>query len=331
MTWKQDESPQAKSPQDGGAALLTTLIVVAGLSAIAVSALADMRRDQRLSANAQSTAQAQWFAIGAESYARVMAEDLVSGVLPRTALAGPPRTGTFPLDQGVMQVAVRDASTCINANSVVSGAGDIYQRDEAGVAQVMALMEMQGLSRAKADDLAGALVGWIDTGGGAVGADDAGYSSLAPPYLTAGEPLAEFSELRAIRGFTADVLAELRPWLCVLPSVGPSRINLNALAPEQAPVLVAMSGGKLTQSQARDLLRRRPAAGWQSLGEALSDPAIAAAAIDQRVLQVLTLDTHYLGIDVIVTHADAEATMSGLMVRGGNGFVTAARRWAEDE
>lgn len=319
-----------KWTEDRGAALLTTLIVVAGLSAIAVSALADMRRDQRLAANAQSTAQAQWFAIGAEGYARVMAEDLVSGALPRTALAGPPRTGTFPLDQGVMQVAVRDASTCINANSVVAGAGDIYQRDETGVAQVVALMQMQGLSRAKADALTDALVGWIDTGGGAVGADDSDYASLAPPYLTGREPLAEFSELRAIRGFTADILAELQPWLCVLPAVGPSRINLNALAPEQAPVLVAMSGGKLTQSLARDLLRRRPAAGWQSLGEALSDPAVAAAAIDQRALQALTLDTQFVAIDVLVTHADAEATLSGLMVRGGNGFVTAARRWTED-
>jgi general secretion pathway protein K len=320
MTWTQDR----------GAALLTTLIVVAGLSAIAVSALADMRRDQRLAANAQSTAQAQWFAIGAEGYARVMAEDLVSGALPRTALAGPPRTGTFPLDQGMMKVAVRDASTCINANSVVSGAGDIYLRDEAGVGQVVALMQMQGLSRAKADALTDALVSWIDTGGGAIGVDDSDYSSRTPPYLTGGEPLAEFSELRAIRGFTADVLAELQPWLCVLPAVGPSRINLNALAPEQVPVLVAMSGGKLTQSQARDLLRRRPAAGWQSLGEALSDPAVAAAAIDQRTLQALTLDTQFVAIDVVVTHADAEATLSGLMVRGGNGFVTAARRWTED-
>jgi general secretion pathway protein K len=325
MTWGG-----AKSPQDAGAALLTVLIVVAGLSAIAVSALADMRRNQRLSANAQSSAQAQWFAIGAEGYARVMAEDLVSGALPRTALAGPPRTGAFPLDQGMMQVAVRDASTCINANSVVSGAGDIYQRDEAGVVQVIALMEMQGLSSAKSNELADALVGWIDTAGGVVGAEDAAYATLSPPYLSGSEPLSEYSELRAIRGFTSDVLARLRPWLCVLPGVGPSRINLNALTPEQAPVLVAMSGGKITQTQARDLLRRRPATGWQSLGEALSDPAIAAAGIDQRALQALTLDTQYLGIDVIVTHSDAEAAMSGLMVRGGGGFVTAARRWTED-
>jgi general secretion pathway protein K len=316
--------------RDTGAALLTTLIVVAGLSAIAVTALADMRRDQRLSANAQSTAQAQWFAIGAESYARLVAEDLASGALPRTALAGAPRTGAFPLDHGLMQVAVRDASTCINANSAVSGAGDIYQRDDAGAAQVTAIMAIQGLSLAQAADLVDALVRWIDTAGGVVGADDAAYSALDPPYLTSGEPLAEFSELRAIRGFTPEIVAKLRPWLCVLPSTGPSPINLNALTPEQAPVLVAMSAGKISLLQARSLLQRRPPTGWQSLGEALSDPAIVAAGLDQRALQALTLDSQYLAIDVLVTHDDAEAAMSGLMVRGGAGFVTAARRWTED-
>lgn len=320
MTWRKDT----------GAALLTTLIVVAGLSAIAVAALTDMRRDQRLAANAQSTAQAQWFAIGAEGYARLIAEDLASGALPRTALAGPPRTGAFPLDHGMMQVAVRDASTCINANSVVSGAGDVYERDEAGVAQVVAMMELQGLSAAKANDLADALVGWIDTAGGAVGADDAAYAALDPPYLTGGEPLAEFSELRAIRGFTPDVIAKLRPGLCVLPSIGPSRVNLNSLSAEQASVLVAVSGKKLSVSQAQDILRQRPPTGWQSLGEALADPAISAAALDQRVLQALTLDPHFFAIDVVVTHADAEAAMTGLLVRSGAGFVSAARRWTGD-
>lgn len=320
----------AGSPCDAGAALLTTLIIVAGLAAISVAVLADMQRSQRLSANAQSTAQAQWYAIGAEAFARLTAEDLVSGVLPRTALAGSPRTAALPLDHGLMQVSLRDATTCINANSVVSGAGDIFERDETGVKQLVALMTMQGLSHGQATALADALVGWIDTGGGVVGADDAPYAGMDPPYLTGGEPLAEFSELRAIRGFTPEILAKLRPWLCVLPYTGPSRINLNALSEEQAPVLVAATDRKLSLSAARDLIRRRPQAGWQSLGEAFADPAMASLGLDERALSAFTLDTRALAIDVIVAHADAEVAMSELMVRSGQGFVTAARRWTED-
>jgi len=319
-----------KWESDKGAALLTTLIIVAGLSAISVAVLTDMRRDQRLSSNAQSMAQAQWYAIGAESYARVMAEDITSGALPRTALAGPPRTATFPLDHGIMRVSVSDATTCINANSVVMGAGDIFERDEAGARQVIALIEMQGVSSAKASDLVDALAAWIDTGGGAVGAEDGAYAAQSPPYLTGGEPLAEYSELRAIRGFSRDVLDKLRPWLCVLPQTGPSRVNLNALTVEQAPVLVAVTEGKLTLSQSRDLIKRRPPLGWQSLGEAFETTQLATLGLDQRIVEALTLDVRVLKLDVIVTHADAEVAMSELMVRGGQGFVTASRRWTED-
>lgn len=318
------------SPSDAGAALLTTLIIVAGLAAISVAALADLRRSHRLHANAQSAAQAQWYAIGAEAFASLSAGDLVSGALPRTALAGAPRTIAFPLDHGLMQVTVRDATTCINANSVVSGAGDIFERDATGVQQVMALMTMQGLTPGQASALTDALVGWIDTGGGAVGADDTPYASLDPPYLTGGQPLAEASELRAIRGFTPEVLARLRPWFCVLPYTGPSRINLNALAEEQAPVLVAASDRKLSLAAARDLIRRRPPDGWQSLGEVFADASVAGLGLDERVLGAFTLDTRALAIEVVVSHADAEVAMSGLMVRGDTGFVTAARRWTED-
>lgn len=315
---------------DRGAALLTTLIVVAGLSAISVAVLADMRRDQRLSANAQSTAQAQWFAIGAEAFAQITAEDLVSGALPRTVLAGPPRTATFPLDHGIMQISVRDASTCINANSVVSGVGDIFERDEVGLAQVTTLMETQGLPSDQARELSEALAAWMDTSGGTVGVDDAAYTAMSPPYLTGGEPLSEISELRAIRGFAPEIVVKLKPWLCALPTTGPSRVNLNALTQEHAPVLVALSSGRMTLSQARELISRRPLTGWQSLGEVFGDPAIVALGLDERALAALTLDTRFLALDVIATHGDAEVAMSELMVRGGQGFATAARRWTED-
>lgn len=316
--------------RDRGAALLTTLIVVAGLSAISVAVLADMRRDQRLSANAQSTAQAQWFAIGAEAFAQVTAEELVNGALPRTALAGPPRTATFPLDHGAMRISVREASTCINANSVISGAGDIFERDDVGISQVATLMEMQGLSSGQARDLTESLAAWMDTSGGTVGADDAAYAAMSPPYLTGGEPLSEFSELRAIQGFTPEIVDKLKPWLCVLPATGPSPINLNALTPEQAPILVALSSGRMTPAQARELIGRRPMTGWQSLGEVFGDPALAALGLDERALAALTLDTRFIALDVIVTHDDAEIAMSELVVRGGQGFVATSRRWTED-
>lgn len=319
-----------KWSRESGAALLTTMVVVAALSAVAVAVLADIRRGQQLSANMQNVSQAQWFAIGADAYARVMAERLTSGELPRTALAGPPRIAAFPLDRGMMQVAVSDGSACINLNSVVSGAGDIFERDDVGADQVVALMKLAGIAPGVAENLVSALVDWIDTGGGRVGSDDAPYSRKQPPYLTGGEPLAEFSELRAITGFTPEILARLRPFACVLPQTGPSPVNINALSPERAQVLAALGAGKLSVAQAQKVLARRPPSGWQSLGEAFTDPDLAAAALPERAVAALRLDTRYLAIDVLVLHDDAEVVMSELMARQGSGFVTVSRRWSRD-
>jgi general secretion pathway protein K len=319
-----------KARDESGAALLTTLMIVAALSAISVSVLADMRRSGRISANATSIAQAQWYAIGAEAFARVTAEDLVSGALPRTSLAGPPRTATFPLDNGLMQVAVRDGSTCINLNSVVAGAGDIYERDETGASQLRTMMKLQDIPGGRAAELVDTLVAWIDTAGGSVGADDGPYAQVDPPYITGREPLAEVSELRAIRGFTPEIVRKLRPWVCALPHVGPSRINLNALVPEQAPLLVAISEGRISNRQATDLIKRRPPMGWQSIGEVFADPGLAALALPETVIASFALETRYLAIDALVTHGEAEVVMSELMMRSGSGFVTAARRWSED-
>lgn len=320
MSWRNDT----------GAALLTTLMIVAALSAISVAAIAEMQRNTRISANVASSSQAQWFAIGAEAYALLTAEDLVSGKLPRTALAGPPQTATFPLDNGLMRVAVRDGSTCINLNGVVVGAGDIFERDEAGARQLETLMEMQGLPEGRAAELVATLVAWIDTSGGSVGADDAPYAQANPPYMTGREPLAELSEVRALRGFTPEVVGKLRPWVCALPQVGGSKINLNALAPEQALLVVAASEGRIDLRKAKDLIARRPLAGWQSIGEAFADPALASLQLPESTLSSFVLDTRYLAIDVLVTHGDAEVAMSGLLARRGSGFVTAARRWTED-
>ncbi len=315
---------------EAGAALLTTLMIVAALSAISVAAISDMQRSTRISANADSVSQAQWYAIGAEAYARMTAEDLVSGKLPRTALAGGPRMATFPVDRGLMQVAVRDGSACINLNGVVSGAGDIYERDETGAAQLQAMIELAGMPDGRAAELVADLVAWIDTSGGSVGADDAPYSRVNPPYMTGREPLAEISELRAVRGFTPEILAKLTPWVCALPHVGPSRINLNALAPEQALLIVAASERRISVDQVRDLIRRRPAAGWQSVGEVFATPEFASLNLPEPVLSSFVLDTRFVAIDVLVTHEDAESAMSGLLARSGSGFVTAARRWTED-
>ena len=129
-----------KPSDERGVALLTALIVVMVLSAIGVAALETLQRGQRLSANATSLAQAQWYALGADSFVGILAEDLYTNPLAGIALAEGEIVQTLPLDQGYMDLRISDGSTCINLNSVVSGANDTYQRNETGAAQFTALL-----------------------------------------------------------------------------------------------------------------------------------------------------------------------------------------------
>ncbi len=317
---------------ESGAALLTVLLIVAALSAIAVAGLDDLRRAQRLEANAASMAQARWYAIGAEDFAASFANEVRNGPAVRTAFAEGPQRFTLPLDHGLMEIEVRDASTCINLNSVVAGAGEVFQRHEAGAAQFAALLVALDMPAQRAEEMTNDLVAWIDTTDSRAGPgpDDSPYLGLAPGYMTGREPLAEISELRAVRGFGGEVFSQLRPLVCALPRVGPSPVNVNALTPAHAPVLVAVSQGALSYGAARALIESRPALGWATLEEMMSRPELSSIVLPEDARSQLVLEPVFLHLTVHVTHLDAEVTMTQLLIGNGPGFDPAGRRWSTE-
>ncbi len=315
-----------------GVALLTALLVVLVLSAVSVAALETLQRGQRLSANASSLAQAQWYALGADSFVRLIAEDLYANPLSGIALAEGEIVQTLPLDNGFMDLRVADGSTCINLNGVVAGANNTFQRHEVGAAQFTALLTALDYSDVQAKELTNSLIAWIDStdSRGATGRDDSPYLSQTPSYMTGREPLAEVSELRAIRGFTPKIYEELRPFVCAHPNVGPSKINLNALTENDAPVLAALFEGRINTATARRIIANRPATGWADVGQFWSSRDVVAIGAPEAAIEQAELTPRYLDLTVHVTHLDAQATMSSLLVFNGGTFLTASRRWSED-
>src|SRR3546814_19972919 len=85
--------------------------------------------------------------------------------------------------------------------------------------------------------------------------------ALQASYLPANRKMADVSELRAVRGVTPKIYARLKPWLCVLPVAEPVQLNVNTLAPAQAPLLAMLLPGKLGLADARAVLAARPAGG----------------------------------------------------------------------
>jgi general secretion pathway protein K len=318
--------------RERGVALLTALLIVLALSSLAVAALEGIQRTRRLDANATSLAQARWYAIGAEAQVRAVAADFRKGGLGRLVFAKGPRVFTFPLEAGAMEIAVRDGSLCLNLNSVVVGAAEIHQRNETGVRQLTSLMTGLDVPAGQAAAAVESLVGWIDTADGRTSpdSDDARYLAQSPGYLTGGQPLVETSELRAIAGFTPEIYALIRPHVCALPVVGASRINLNALTTENAPVLSAVTGGVLPLKAAREIIAGRPSYGWDNVNAVQEAAQRAGYNLPERVMDEFELDPRYLDLSINVVHLDAEVALSEQLVLSGEVFRTAARRWSAD-
>jgi general secretion pathway protein K len=311
------------------------LLLVAVMSALAVAVLDDIRFAARRTANLRSLGQAQWYALGAET----LAKSRIAGILDRQAGRVTLQGGwngaplAFPIEAGAVTLRVVDRGACFNLNSVVMGDPNEPVSDPTGVAEFVELLTGLGVDEGRAVRLAGALSDWIDAdqAPNRFGAEDEAYQGRRPGYRTGGVVLAEESELLAVEGFTPEVYARLRPHVCALPQTGLSRINVNTLAVEDAPVLSAVFQGRLPVDSARAVIAARPEEGWPDEAAFLREPGLKAAQADAP-LQQLAVTSRYFGLDTDVRFAGAAVATSGLLEVDPAGVVrTVARRWTRAE
>ncbi|MBX3479202.1 MAG: type II secretion system minor pseudopilin GspK [Caulobacter sp.] len=326
-------APAAK-PHEKGVALLTVLLLVAVMAAIAVGVLDDIRFGVRRTFNANAATQGQYFALGAEELARSRISRLLERDPARTSLEGGwnGRPIVFPIDGGRISATVSDGTGCFNLNSVVTdGGGEPFVRREQGVRQFAALLTALDISGGPA--LASGLAEWIDSNDiGAPGTEDDGYLRGALPHRTAAAPLAEVSELRAVHGFTAPVYAVIRPYVCALPTTDLSPVNINTLPLDRAVVLSALTEGSVSPESARAVLAGRPTDGWRDISAFWSQPAFADMAADAPVRGQVDLRSRYFTLDAVVDFADGQVILSSLFETPRSGGIRlAARRWTHDE
>lgn len=323
-----------KREHEKGAALLTVMLMVAVISVIAVGVLDDIRFGVRRTLNARIASQAQWYALGAEQLARTRIAQLMDREPNKTTLEGGwnGRVISFPIEQGRMEARLTDATGCFNLNSVVeANQGEPFRRRELGVRQFASLLSLVGVSDGPV--LAENLAEWIDSNDvGRADAEDAGYAQLAQPYRTAGGPLAEVSELRAVRGFTPGVYAALRPYVCALPTTDLSPININTLAPERALLLTALTEGRISREQAARVLAGRPTQGWPDAQAFWGQQALVGTPPGDVVRDQIKVRTRYFALDSQIVFADLPVFMTALFeTPSANKVILAARRWTPDE
>jgi general secretion pathway protein K len=319
-----------------GMALLTVLLLVAVMAAVAVLILDDIRFSVRRTTNVETQAQAQWYAAAAEALARRQIADLMAADPIRTPLE--PRWNgrilSFPIEDGSIQAVVTDGQACFNLNSLVIGQDEDLMANPEGQAQFLALGAALSLPRGRMTALASALTDWMDGDADALpgGGEDARYASLATPYRTGGVVLADVSEMRAVAGMDDGLYRRLRPYVCALPTTRLSPINVNTLTPEQAPLLVMLTGGALGLNGAKAAIAARPPGGWVSIDAFWGQPALRAISPDQATRGQVSLLTRFYDLRVDVDYGGARAVRTALIYAAPDGGVrTVIRRWIPEE
>jgi general secretion pathway protein K len=232
--------------QQRGVAIVTALLIVAIIATATAFLAFGQQLWLRQAQNLADRAQADGVRSGALQWAAVIlmlnAKDNTTDDLTQPwAQPLPP----LPAEGGALTGKIIDAQGRFNLNNVVRQ-GKPSTED---IALLQRLLQSQGLPVTLAD----AVVDWIDADSQARpnGAEDIDYLSMDPPYRAANQPLQSVGELRMIKGFDADAVNKLRPYVSALPAE--TAINVNT-AP--APVLGAMFA-EISPAELSDLVAKR--------------------------------------------------------------------------
>ena len=261
-----------------GIALVTAMMIVAIAAAIAAQIAFAHQIWFRQMENIADRDATDWLRRGALHWASLaLLEDAGQNSIDHLGENWAMALPTLPVEGGAIRVAIEDAQARFNLNSV---------EDPANLKVLQRLLEGLRLDPL----LANAVADWIDPNSDARagGAEDIDYLNLDPPYRAANRPMASVDELRLVRGFDAQTVRALLPYVTVLP-VATNTINVNTASPV---VLAALTGIDL--QTAERIVKERVGKPFNNPGEFNSKlaPLAAPPGIDVKSAYFLvTLDT----------------------------------------
>lgn len=306
-----------------GVALITVLLVVAIATILAVGMLRSQNLALQRAAGLFDQDQAWLYTQGAEDFVRELLrqdfdDDKRSGRQvdhPGEAWAQP--FPPFPVDGGMIYARVADQQGRFNLNRV--------WHDNAPDPVAAAIFQRLLKNLDLPDTLVPALTDWIDAdneAAGSDGAEDDSYSRLEPPYRVANQPVSDVSELRLIKGFTPEIIAKLRPYVCALPA--PALLNVNTAD----PVILAALAIRMTSRNASELSSQRPANGYASVDEFLAQPVFNGLEVARKTELRSQLDvrSHYFQLIADADIAGRHSMVLAVIARSDSGTLQVVAR-----
>lgn len=314
--------------EEKGAALATVLVMAAVMSGLAIVVVDAARFSLHRTANQVQMDQTRWYLLGAETYAVSRIDQFLTSAsttsIDVARWVGQPLS--LPLDNGMMQITVRDGGNCFNLNSLVTqGEGGPLIASDAGRIRFAVLLKTLNIQNGL--QLADALSDWVDTDmtPALAGAEDEAYGGSAAAYRPPNSLIGDASELRAIKGFDTATIARIAPLVCSRPVASANALNVNTLRTDQAALLAATFGAGLTLAQAERVIIERPPGGWAGVDDFLRDPRLAGVELSDETRAMFGTMPRWYVIAIRVQHQGASET-SVALVDAASGHPRVVRR-----
>lgn len=244
-----------------GAAVIVALLVVALVAGIAAAAVGDLGIALENAGGRHDQEQARQLARAAVDWARnVLAEDARTTAVDHLSEPWAMKVMPTPVEEGEVGGEIIDYSGRFNLNNLLRGEA----LSTLNIARFKTLLQLLGVPDGEAAAQIESLLDWLDADDqvrSPESAEATWYAAQTPARRPANAPLVTVDELLLVRGFSAALVARLRPFVAALPAG--STINVNTAPPE---VLAAAIPG-LGLDAARRLVSERQRAWFKDVGD----------------------------------------------------------------
>lgn len=303
--------------QQRGVALITAVLIVALVTAAAVSMASKQQVDIRRTANIFNNDIAYQFALGAEDYARNVLEWDITKAGSTTDHLGEDwaQEVAVPVEGAMLSGVVHDLHGRINLNTLLKADGS---KNDEMVKRFKHLLSLLDLDQVIAE----AVMDWIDADSEPRfngGAEDDYYMLRTPPYRAANRLLVSVSELLLVKGVDHEAYQLLLPHVSALPDID-SKINVNTASAE----VLASLADSMSVSDGEDLIAARPEDGFAKIEDFTGLNLLTSRGT--FVGDFLDVKSSYFQVDAMAEFDQSIAQLHSMLKRNDDGGVHVVMR-----
>ncbi|MCU7830524.1 MAG: type II secretion system minor pseudopilin GspK [Candidatus Thiodiazotropha sp. (ex Myrtea sp. 'scaly one' KF741663)] len=320
--------PVKYSKKQRGVALITALAIVSLASLAAVAMAHNMQLNIRRTTNILTTDQGFLYTLGSEAWSRgMLIRDLqdneqksYDGLDEDWAQELPPT----PVEGGEVQALTTDLQARFNLNNLYLQNESTAEEKQEFALQLALFKRLLDLLELD-ESIAQATADWLDQDINLQfpdGAEDNEYLNTEQPYRTGNSPMGNPSEIRLVKGVSAEAYETLAPYITALPENTP--ININTASPQVLQALV----NTLDEQTAEQLIDEReenPFKNKKSFVDRLKDLLDENKVKSQDIDPLISVTSRFYQLETTVRMEFISQQLHSLLYKGDKDVVTLSR------